>query len=323
MPCNNPLIAYPSRNPNDKRLRFCGSFRKNSNDFLPTLCAGGEYVEPIKIPCGKCLGCRLDYAKMWSDRIVLESMNYEYNWFVTLTYDDDNLRFSDISGVATLVPDDVTLFIKKLREYYRTTYDHIGIRYYYSGEYGDSSARPHYHLCFFNLPLDDLIYYNKSPLGDIYYNSPLLEKLWSFGFVVVGELTYSSAGYTARYVTKKAKKYYDKELLFKNGVVPEFVRMSRRPGIASSYYQENISSLLKGDKIYLPDGKLGRVPRYYVDKFKEVSEKDVAIYKSNLEEVSRLQSEYRRAVNSIGEREYLCMQERLLEKRTKSLIRDL
>ena len=44
----------------------------------------GAY-EYIKIPCGKCVGCRSEKAKSWANRSYLESLMHDDNCFITLT----------------------------------------------------------------------------------------------------------------------------------------------------------------------------------------------------------------------------------------------
>lgn len=53
----------------------------------------GEAVglKPIKLPCGQCLGCRLDYSREWAVRCTHESLLHKENSFITLTYDDEHL----------------------------------------------------------------------------------------------------------------------------------------------------------------------------------------------------------------------------------------
>ena len=107
----------------------------------------------VEVPCGKCLECRIQYARAWADRCVLEAKQYKYNYFVTLTYDDEFLPNRN-----SLEPKDLQLFIKRLRKHYAKKYPDLKIRFLASGEYGDKSWRPHYHIILFNCPIDDLTY---------------------------------------------------------------------------------------------------------------------------------------------------------------------
>lgn len=231
---------------------------------------------PQYIPCGKCLGCRLDYSRDWSNRCIMESIRHEVNWFITLTYDDANLtrgkvylhtdeQLKDFEiphwqevEAYTLVPDDVTKFIKRLREYYSRVKNIDNIRYFYCGEYGGQTARPHYHILVFGLDIDDLRLYKTTMKGDALYNSDTIQKLWSNGFAVIAEMNWKTCAYTARYILKKQgegkkhKGFYDDI-----GLYQEFTRMSRMPGIATSYYEAHVNKILEEDKIVLPaiDGK--------------------------------------------------------------------
>lgn len=255
------------------RYEKCGRFRDltlaKEQDWIRSR-HGDAYI--FDLPCGHCLNCRLNYAKKWSQRCLLESKCWSENFFVTLTYDDENLpAICDYSTgefmCATLVPDDVKDFNKRLREYYRTEWQHVGIRFYLAGEYGDHTFRPHYHVIYFNLPIFDLQFYSTSPLGDVYYNSPTLSKLWGKGHVVVGEVTAQSAAYVARYCQKKAKQDIDYDAI---GVHKEFVRMSNRPGIAYPYFKEHWPQIYQDDIIYLPNGQTATPPRYFDDQARKM-----------------------------------------------------
>lgn len=218
----------------------------------------GEYCEPFDVPCGKCLNCRLAYARTWSNRCMLESKQWQDNWFITLTYDDDSLHMGE-KGLPTLKARDFTLFMKRLRKYYADR-GHENVRFYMAGEYGDQTYRPHYHMIAFNLPINDLTFYSRSPLGDCYYNSVTLSSLWGYGHVVIGELTEQSAAYTARYCQKKADKKIDYAAI---GVDKEFVRMSRRPGIGYGYLLDHLEEVYDEGRIYLPNGKTCAPFRYF------------------------------------------------------------
>lgn len=121
-----------------------------------------------KIPCGKCIGCRLDYSRQWATRCMLESKDYQQNWFITLTYDEENKPLMmwgvDEDGLiyepqedwnGTLNPKDLTKFIKDLRRYWKYHFNEDNIRFYACGEYGGQTKRPHYHAIIFNLNLKE------------------------------------------------------------------------------------------------------------------------------------------------------------------------
>ena len=168
---------------------------------------GNRDVPFIQVPCGKCLECRIQHARQWADRCVLESKKYKDNYFVTLTYDDEHLPERN-----SLNPDDVTKFLKRLRKKFKG----VKIRYIYCGEYGDTSFRPHYHFCFFNLPLKDLSYnfqllengryvnyLRPNNSGDLQYSRLIYDTWQNKGMISVARFNYDTAAYVSQYVTKK------------------------------------------------------------------------------------------------------------------------
>lgn len=222
----------------------------------------------VPIPCGKCIGCRLDHSRQWAVRLMLELEYSCSGYFVTLTYDDDNIRLvhDNVNGHlhGTLLKRDLQLFMKRLRKKFGN-----GIRFYASGEYGSATFRPHYHLALFNLPELNLIFFKKSPLGQFYYLSPDISECWNLGHVLVGELNFNSSSYISRYVTKKLDGELD--IYSPLGIVPPFSLMSRKPGIARQYYDDHYSDIYDTDTIYLSTPKGGRKlkpPRYF-DKLLE------------------------------------------------------
>lgn len=277
----------------------------------------------IDIPCGRCLNCRLNYARKWSERCMLESKCWEHNWFITLTYDDDHLPIvlhQDTGEViaSTLVPPDVVGFFKRLREYYDRVYNHKGIRFFLAGEYGDRTYRAHYHICAFNLPISDLVYWSRSPLGDCYYNSATLSTLWQHGHVVVGELTAQSAAYTARYCTKKINGNVDYDAL---GIHKEYVNMSRKPGIGVPYLLDHWQEIYADDTIYLPGGRTAKPPRIFDDKAAKLFGVDIRSLK--IDRIDLARRALNLTVNEVGREYYSYLDdlEQDLIKRSKVLDR--
>lgn len=231
---------------------------------------GKPYYEFDTIPCGRCIGCRLQRRKQWSDRAVLELPYHKSNLFITLTYNNDNIPISegiDYDGTYvksfTLVKKDLQDFWKNLR------YRFPNIRYLACGEYGSNTWRPHYHAIVFGLDLPDLVPFKKNELGDFLYTSETLEKIWKKGYCLVGEATHESIGYVAGYVTKK--KYGQEAKLYESlNICPEFLTMSRRPGLARQYYEDHKEDLFKETKYFFPtrDGVGSAYPsRYFNDLF--------------------------------------------------------
>lgn len=220
----------------------------------------------IEIPCGHCIGCRLDYSKMWADRCMLELQHHGCNWYVTLTYDDDHLPrreyldtdSGEVRESCSLMKRDVQLFNKRLRKALAAEgSDSSRMRYYVAGEYGEISGRPHYHGIYYDLPLNDLVFYKRNRQGDFLYISPWLTKIWKNGNVVVGEVTYDSCAYTARYITKKlngpaAKIYSDLN------IDREFTVMSLRPTIGREWFDKHGRDFIDFDYISVPTDSGGR-----------------------------------------------------------------
>lgn len=283
----------------------------------------------IPIPCGKCIGCRLDYSRMWADRCVLEAKEWESNAFVTLTYDPEHLPKPEVvvdvnTGETfewpSLVPDDLTKFMKDLRMYYKHHYNFDNIRFYACGEYGDEGGRPHYHLILFNLPIPDKVYWFTNHEHEKIYISESLSKIWKKGIVSIGEVSWNSAAYVARYVVKKQKgntaglvELPGNKLV--KGIHPEFVRMSRKPGIAWKYYDEHKHEFYETDEIVISvRGKARTIkpPRYY-DKLYDVDASDpfiMAEIKQKRAENAKNSMKLQLERTTLSEQEYLAVKER-------------
>lgn len=253
-----------------KSIKFLG------DDVVVALRYPGKEI--IQVPCGQCIGCRIDRSRQWANRCMLELQYHDSAYFVTLTYDEFHVPKSYYpdpeTGEAhtsyTLCKRDFQLWMKRLR--FKFSDDKI--RFFACGEYGGKTKRPHYHAILFGLHLNDLEKYKTVREGDsyyTYYNSPSLQETWPNGFVVVGEVTWESCAYVARYVTKKLSGE-QAEFYEKFNLVPEFSDMSRRLGIARQYYDDHKGDLYSSAFINVSTpkgGKKFRPPRYY-DKLFDV-----------------------------------------------------
>lgn len=248
MPCYFPLTAYYSKTVGESGKRGITFSRGASHTGIP-----------LQLPCGRCVGCRLERSRQWAMRCVHEKSMWSDNEFVTLIYDDAHLP-----PMSSLSKRDMQLFMKRLRKEKGD-----GIRFYGCGEYGSRTFRPHYHIVLFNCGFRDRKYFKLSESGQRLYASAELSDLWGKGHVLTGDVTFESCAYVARYITKKvlgddAKSYY--EAVTPDGEVvsmqPEFTLMSRRPGIGARWFEKFGSHAYEFDSVIM-NGKEVRPPRFY------------------------------------------------------------
>lgn len=249
-----------------------------------------RYRKPmVLLPCGQCLECRCQHAQEWANRIMLESKYHEKSYFITLTYDDEHIptaQSADGSVVYTLCSDDLKLFFKRLRrsqEYHKEN----RIRYYAVGEYGSQFHRPHYHAIIFGLLLDDIKEIGRSKLGRVLHDSDAIRRLWGKGITEVDEMTWETAAYCARYTTKKLGKA-ETDFYEKNGLVPEFSRMSLKPAIGYQFYEDHKEQIYAYDQIYISakGGFTVKPPHYYDKKYDDVYPAHMAEVKGNRMDVA-------------------------------------
>ena len=194
--------------------------------------------------CGQCLPCRVNRRRIWTHRIMLEAAQYKDNSFVTLTYDEEKLP-SDLS----VSPRVLQLFMKRLRKAYP-----VKLRYFGCGEYGDQTMRPHYHLALFNFASCERGQTRFSRHGTpCCAPCSMVAQAWGLGNVMLGTLEPKSMAYVAGYVTKKMTSADDQRL---EGRLPEFARMSLRPGIGLGM-MDDLASVLMEHKL---DEKMIDVP---------------------------------------------------------------
>lgn len=339
MPCFRPLQAYRSLSEKTKNGKSLIEFKRKD---------AGNLSMPIELPCGSCDGCRMDRARDWALRCYHEASLYEYNCFLTLTYNKESVPDNN-----NLNKKHLQRFFKKLRKRYngidmvyrdgKKTYP---IRYFCCGEYGENFDRPHYHVCLFNFDFFDKYEWKKSN-GLPLYRSDELEELWSeeinpydytrynlenifekkgrfyakLGYAYIGTMTIESAGYVARYCNKKIggeKKKSHYAVVDDDGVIisyreQEYVTMSRRPGIAYDWYKKNKGDLYPKDFTTV-NGQKYRTARYY-DKIHCMD--DIENHQSIVKK--RLERSKEHAEDNSPRR--LCERAKVLKSKLKSLKR--
>jgi len=250
MPCYHPLSAYQCAD---------GTIVFQERRWFNT-------VKTLSLPCGQCIGCRLERSRQWAMRCMHEAQLHEKNSFITLTYDNTHLP-SD----GSLHYKDFQLFIKRLRK----KFGNSRIRYYMAGEYGENFGRPHFHACIFGYDFHDKKLWKRSPSGAMLYRSSDLELLWPFGYSSIGDVNFESAAYVARYIMKKVTGHNSKahytETNPETGEIttrkPEFNKMSLKPGIGYDWYKKYKTDVYPHDYVIIK-GKKVKPPKFYDKKYK-------------------------------------------------------
>lgn len=268
MPCYRPIPAYETAG---------GGVAFSSKE--------GYVDRPLSLPCGRCVYCKRKRASEWAARLMHESQMHTESCFVTLTYDDAHL------------PHDQGLHVEHFQEFIlalRRSVSPKAVRYFHCGEYGDENLRPHYHaLIFGHSFLDDRVPHSQVSGSPLYVSSALAD-LWGKGFCSIGEVSVASARYVARYAMKKVhppssshptvlehevsefvQRYQrvDEETGEAWFVRPEYITMSRRPGIGATWWDAfGRTDVTPLDEVVL-EGRKYRPPRYYDEKLPEPERK--------------------------------------------------
>lgn len=213
---------------------------KNTQTGIVTFGAtpGRRSDRDLQIPCGKCMGCQKSKAQAWALRCLLELQEHHSATFTTLTYDEKHLP-------KTLSKRDLQLFLKRLRKRADRP-----IRFFASGEYGDTTGRPHYHAILYGLECNS--------------DRVRIDNAWRQGHAYTVAITPAAIGYTAGYCAKKynAEKGTDHERVdYETGEVYEwqsaFIQMSRNPGIGGKAREHAASwedfAILNGTRIPVPE----------------------------------------------------------------------
>lgn len=272
----------------------------------------GDIARELSLPCGRCIGCRLVRARSWAIRNVHESRMHRESMFLTLTYDPKKYH------VASLDYSHIQRFLRDIRKVRK-------VRFFCCGEYGDGDwksprfvslegelrGHPHFHVLLYGARFND-----GKKIGEDLYRSAALERLWKYGNSSFGAVTFQSAGYVSRYATKKitgdmARDYY-KRVDVRTGevheVVPEFGRMSLKPGIGYPWFVKFWRDVYAARDGVVVDGKTLPAPRFYDRKLAEL-DGSVATDK-----------EYERYINSEKFKDD-CTPERLLVREEVALAR--
>lgn len=171
----------------------------------------------------------------------MESLCHQYSSFLTLTYSDQHLP-----EYSSLKKKDLQDFLKRLRHHFPRSM----IRYFFSGEYGTKSGRPHYHGVLFGIPPTALQHGSKA------LTSGPLPAAWKIGFTTCSPLTRGRASYVAKYTTK------DQRVWITPGTarIPEFSIQSREPRLGFPYLPYVADALRRVQALPARCGRIDPIP---------------------------------------------------------------
>lgn len=278
MACYHPIVMYRCRSGRNKdtgKWSLTASPKKGFTDL------------PVVVPCGRCIGCRLDRSRQWAIRCVHEASLHRDNCFITLTYSPEYIDEKCPFGSLQVKP--FQDFMKRLRRY-ADSIGVKGVRFIHCGEYGEKNGRPHEHAILFGFDFPDKKFLCMRH-GFPVWTSEELRRLWPWGLHEIGVCTFKSAAYIARYVVKKITG--DGAAAHYCGKKPEYLTMSNRPGIGARFYDRYHGDIFPNGFLVVNNRKCAP-PRYY----KKLLEKnDPELYKEMYVKLTASESALKRADN--------------------------
>jgi len=344
MTCYKPIKGYRSK-----------ELSKNGKFYFTLKPSEAFYDLHMEVPCGRCIGCRIARSQNWALRCWHHSQGYTKNCFITLTFNDEhNPKTLTVRHFQLFMKRLRKKFVplnpyskKTQKEQYEKFKKEHSISFFHCGEYGAVCAncglseklcfrqriitncpgykkdigRPHHHACIFNFDFPDKELW-KVKQGNRLYRSRILEDLWSdpktkrsMGFCTVGEVTFESAAYVARYILKKfTNKDEEKVNEHYKGKHPEFVTMSRNPGIGKDFYPKYKSDIYPDDFVLTNKLRKMKPPRYYDNLFELEDPKTLKKLKAQ-----RTAKYLEQNLNP----DQIRVKEEILERKLKKLIREI
>lgn len=194
--------------------------------------------------CGRCLPCLKKRKAQWSYRIENEMKHAITAYFVTLTYNDDNLppgnmvvkehhkTFIELLKLYESWPEMSTREDYSYEEYIRAssrigeysddyTYDSYPLRYYGVVEFGGTTGRVHWHYLLFNV-----------------LDKRNIEKAWQAGMIQIDPCNINTIDYVLKYMIKdrendlqeeKRERSFMSKGIGMQGITQEFIDSISEP----------------------------------------------------------------------------------------------
>lgn len=262
--CEHPFVAVNqyTDSTDKKHIKIFSKsrFEYNLQDLKKRYGSDNVYV----FNCGHCEACRKKYASEWSVRCACEATEHPYNYFLTLTYDNQHIDYA--------CKKDLDKFLDRI-----SGKNHKNkFKYFACMERGEL-GRLHFHValfCDFEFDLYDATKIN----GFYYYHSHFLDDKWTFGLTNIAPFQNGCAHYIAKYASKD-----NSAQLF----------MSRNLG--KSYFTKHCLDIIKDDfKLYgqFDKGTCVNIPQAFVRWFLELDAPGIDKFKDFKKSLAHLCRSY-------------------------------
>ena len=182
--CTNPLLTIKT---NGKILDL-----KKTRNLDETCFRTINSKDIVELKCGKCLECKKQKMFEMQTRIKNELKKNKDAYFLTLTYDEKHKK--------DLNKRDIQLFFKRYRKKQK-------LKYFYVGELGETTQRPHYHaIIFAPLPKDIKESAAETKKGHKQYESKEITKIWGNGLIKISKIETPLIRYITKYMLKNVDK---------------------------------------------------------------------------------------------------------------------
>lgn len=179
-------------------------------------------------PCGQCLNCLINNMRAWFVRshFELKKKDRPYHYFLTLTYNDENLPSDGFCK-----KEDLKKFLNNLN----TSFG-LHLRYFATADYGSINNRPHYHAIL---------------LSEKRINQQQVERIWKRGFVYLKPSNTDNIKYTLRYTVKKKPIKGNEKGFFR---------------LISKGWGNNVKDYYTGQEYFIIDGRKYGISSYLREK---------------------------------------------------------
>lgn len=212
------------------------------------------------VPCGKCVACLSRKRNEMTYRLNQEQLYSSYSYFLTLTYDQENMPIKMQDNIPYFVfnKKHVQDYLKRCRYYMGEMNKDLKFSYFCVSEYGAHTHRPHYHMLVF-VKNDKFLKY-KNTIFQIMHSN------WKHGFSVVKPTNQANIHYCTKYCLKNL------EDLPNDCIDPVFSLSSKRPYLGAAaeeklefqYGRHVISDRM--DPVVFNNGMRNVMPRIYRTK---------------------------------------------------------